>query len=251
MAYEERAESGSGIGLTRDYRRLPAVESEIAALPEVTDPAFWTAVRSAAALETLVHALRRLKRSGDEAGVQQIAGLLIDRVKSLLARAAAAQIVVSVADREDIEQIAAGQMWRELLETGPSQEFWEVNFHHIIFLACFDAANAIRSQREHEQQFERGDDEEGEPFDEEAEVADPDSAELNLVEVEALAQLDGDVRRAVYLRMHGFPERSRDPNKVTIAKILGVSDRTVRSHLAKARPVLRAWLDSKEPAPGV
>ena len=49
--------------LARDGVRRAAVEAEIRALPDVTDPDFHAAARAATAAETLVHAIRRRLRA--------------------------------------------------------------------------------------------------------------------------------------------------------------------------------------------
>jgi DNA-directed RNA polymerase specialized sigma24 family protein len=229
------------IGLTRDYKRLPAVEAEIAALAEVADTGLRAAAAAAKAPETLVHAIRRLKRAGDERGARELAGLLVERAQALVARAAAGQFPSSPDDRADVVQMASVQLWQEVLDTSPGQEFWEVHFHRMVVLACSDAADAIRKQRERERQFDRGEDDEGEPFDEEANVPDPEPMDTDLFVPEALGRLEGDVRRAAYLRTLGYKERSKNPNEPTIAKLLGVSDRTVRTYLGQAKEILGPW----------
>jgi DNA-directed RNA polymerase specialized sigma24 family protein len=118
----------------------------------------------------------------------------------------------------------------------------------MVRLACSDAADDIRRQRAHERPFVRGEDDEGEAWDEEAGLADPVEMDTGLLVPEALAQLRGDVRRAVYLKLQGFQEKSTDPAEPTISSLLGVSDRTVRTYLRKGEAVLRQWLASGRPA---
>jgi len=49
-------------------------------------------------------------------------------------------------------------------------------------------------------------------------------------------------RQAVYLKyIEGLPEESDDPTRQTIAKILGVTGRSVRNYLRKAERKLQEW----------
>ena len=59
-----------GHGLTRGYVRRPHVEAEIVALPDVAAPDFMQVAARAEAIETLVHAIRRLVRAGNAVGVE-------------------------------------------------------------------------------------------------------------------------------------------------------------------------------------
>ena len=42
-------------------------------------------------------------------------------------------------------------------------------------------------------------------------------------------------------RVEGLPEESEDPERVTAAKILGVTGRSVRNYLRRAEAKLREW----------
>ena len=64
------------------------------------------------------------------------------------------------------------------------------------------------------------------------------SADLALIEL--LAPLDGDVRRAMYLHAQGYKARSKSPDEPTISRMLGVTDRTVRTYLREGERILRA-----------
>jgi DNA-directed RNA polymerase specialized sigma24 family protein len=113
----------------------------------------------------------------------------------------------------------------------------------MVRLACADAADRLRRQRQHERPFKRGLSDEGDPWNEEETLADPLAVEPALLVPEALAQLDGNVRRALFLKVQGFKERSNDGNEPTISSLLGVSDRTVRNYLRAAEATLRPWLE--------
>jgi DNA-directed RNA polymerase specialized sigma24 family protein len=234
--------AGPALGLTRAYRRRPEVEAEIRALPDPAAPAFLAAAAGAQAPETVVYAIRCLLRAGQRSRADALAEGLIDRAAPYLARAARAQFPRSEADQDDLMQMATVQMWREVFDTGSRQEFWEVFFRRMVVLTCSDAADRLRGQRAHERPFRRGVSDEGDTWNEEDMLADPHEADLGLFLPEALAQLDGDVRRAVYLKLQGFKEGSKDSDEVTISRLLGVSDRTVRTYLRRGEQTIRDWM---------
>ncbi|HUS14995.1 MAG TPA: sigma-70 family RNA polymerase sigma factor [Chloroflexia bacterium] len=231
-----------GYGLSRGYQRRAAVEAEIVALPAVTDPALLPALEGATALETLVHGIRRFRAAGRQAEAQVVAEWLIERAAPLVARIARGQ-AVRAEDREDLAQTALLQMWQEVQNSLPQHEFWEVHFAHMLRLACADAAERLRRPGEHERPFKRGTSDDGDPWNEEDTLADPRALEPAMLVPEALAQLDGNVRHALYLKTLGYKERSKDSSEPTISSLLGVSDRTVRNYLRAAEETLRPWLE--------
>ena len=69
----------TAVGLTRNYRRHDEVEAEIAALPEVGSAEFCAAVEQARHLETLIYAVRQLKRLGQDAQALTVLDRLLER----------------------------------------------------------------------------------------------------------------------------------------------------------------------------
>jgi RNA polymerase sigma factor (sigma-70 family) len=232
------------LGLTRAYRRRPEVEAEIRALPDPGDPTFRAAAEAAQASETLVYAIRALVRTGREAAANSLADALIQRAAPLVARLARNQFLRSPADQEDLMQMTAVQMWQEVFDTRGTQEFWEVHFKWMVSISCSEAADRLRAQRAHERPFARGVTSEGDTWSEEDTLADPHEPETRFFLNEALAQLDDNVRRAVYLKFQGFKEASKDPTEITISRLLGVSDRTVRTYLRTGERLLREWMEA-------
>ena len=228
-------------GISRSYRRKAEVEAEIRALPPAHDPALPGALEAATAYETLTHGIRRLQAAGRTQAAEQVANRLIERIAPLVARIAAGQAVLPD-EREDLQQMALTQMWQEVYNPAPQHEFWEVHFAHMLRVTCADAAERLRRQRAHERPFHRGTTDDGDAWNEEDTIADPRAFEPALLAPEALAQLDGNVRRALYLKTLGFKERSKDSGEPTISSLLGVSDRTVRNYLRAAEETLRPWL---------
>jgi RNA polymerase sigma factor (sigma-70 family) len=227
------------LGLTRDYRRRPAVETEIRALP-AAGATLVAALRTAVAPETLVHGIRRLRTAGEAAAADTVMSLLIERISGLVAAVAYSQAVLPE-DREDIVQATFIQVWNEITDTRPQFEFWEVHFNHMVRLACADAAERLRQARRHERPFRTATNDDGDTWSEESTLADPEAIEGSALVAEALAQLDGPVRRAFYLKMQGFKEKSKDTSEPTISTILGVSDRSVRNYLRAAELTLQSW----------
>ncbi len=237
---EETAPAGA-YGLERSYRRRANVEAEIRALP--ADPgALPGALAQAAACETVVHGIRRLVRAGRDGAVQDACALLIARCTPLLAAIARSQ-PVAPGEHEDLVQAATLQMWQEVCDLAAQHEFWEVHFNYMLRIACRDAAERLRRQRRHERPFRRRETDDGELWDEADTLVDPTAGEPALIVPEALAQLDGNVRRAFWLKTQGYKERSKDASEPTISSLLGVSDRTVRNYLRSAEEILRPWIE--------
>lgn len=237
----EQANDSGGIGLTRSYQRRPEVEAEISTLPEASTPPFLAIVEQAQHPETFVFAIRQLQRAGYETHAKELAERLLERTHRRLMRIAASQFPTSQTDQDEAAQMAAWQMYQEVLNTSPKEEFWEVFFTRMLYLACSDAADKIRAQREHEQQFDRGVDDDGNLWSDEDCLADPQPVDFdaNVVLSELLAPLEGDVRRAMYLHAKGYKAKSSRPNESSISSLLGITDRTVRTYLRNGEKTIR------------
>ena len=234
-----------GIGLTRAYRRLPAVEAEIATLPAPSASGFRAEAESAKAPETLVHAVRQLLRTGNANEARLLAEVLAERAAPIFTRAAGNRLFSGQsADIDDVAQRGLERFWQAIHDLSPQQEFWEVNFQAMVVRVCKDAARAYRARYQNERQFARGSDDDGQAWDEESNLADPQPLDDSLLVPEALDQLEGNVRRVVYLDSQGFKAASKNPGEITISRLLGISDRTVRTYLREGEATLRAWLAS-------
>lgn len=232
-----------GIGLTRAYRRRPEVEAEIAALPDPSAPDFRAKAEGAKAPESLVYGVRRLLRAGNANEARLLAEVLAERAAPIFRRAAGNRLFSGqAADIDDVAYEGLERFWRAIHDLSPKQEFWEVNFRGMVVLACKKAAEAYRTRYQNERQFARGSDDDGQAWDEESNLADPQPLDDVLHVPEALDQLEGNVRRAMYLSSQGFKAASKNPAERTISRILGVSDRTVRTYLREGEATLRAWL---------
>ncbi len=237
---QEHMESQS-LGFTRDYWCKPEVAAEIRSLRDVPDEQLVEVDTQSRELETLVRAIRRLIRAGREAEATVLEDILLRRAERVIARVARNQFADSPSDREDAIQEVTLRLWQKVGDCSPKEEFWEANFYGAVAHVCSNVADSIRRVRGRERQFDRGENEEGIPRDEEAEVADPDEMDTALYAPEALALLDGDRRRAIQLDMLGFKQKSNNPQEPTISSLLGVSDRTVREWLREAKATLREY----------
>lgn len=241
----EHAEADGSTAVPARYRRA-ALEAELSELPEGTGLDFRIAVAAAQEPETIVHGIRRLLRAGDRAGTLPLTEILIEKVTRTLEAMARRQFPQSPQDQEDACQEATIQLWCEIADTSPKEEFWEVNFKAMLGRAVSDAAKKIRRRSTGEQPFKR--DETGEGVDQESAIADDrftgdeqDPFHLDMLTEEALSVLDGNVRKAAYLLLRGMKEHSTNPEEWTVARVLGVSDRTVRTYLRQAVQQITEW----------
>jgi hypothetical protein len=233
---------GTGYGLTRAYTRLPHVEAEIRSLPDVTAPDFREAVARARAVETLVHAIRRLLRAGDPMGAKSLGAELVSRAEGMVARTAMAQFPNQADDRQELLSALAERLWREVSDTTPRTEFWEVHFQEALIRAARTLAERMRPpEGVRHVSIGRDEDDEGgqDAVDEPAAAGEDWDDDLLLAEV--LGRLEGKARLAAYLKLKGLKEKSNDPQEATIASVMGVSDRMVRNYLGAARAALEPW----------
>ncbi len=243
-----------GLGLSRAYRRRADVEAEIRALPAATDPIeFVAAVLGAAAPETLVYGIRRLRQAGADINLECLFTQLLQKAALLITTCAHKQFPDSADDRAELVQQVSVQIWREVYDTRPEQEFWEVFFNQMIRLASADAARAIRQQRKHERRFMETRNADGDCWREEDTLAAPHESEDDLWSDrwqvrQMMGKLPTPVQTALRLRIQGVPVRSQDPRCPTISRLLGVSDRTVRTYLRTGERQLRAWLAEQREA---
>ena len=84
----------------------------------------------------------------------------------------------------------------------------------------------------------------GETRQEDASLADPPDTDTCCFWHEALAEMEPNVLRAVYLQFQGFKEASKEPTEITSSRLLGVSDRTVRTYLRTGERLLREWMEA-------
>jgi DNA-directed RNA polymerase specialized sigma24 family protein len=192
--------------------------------------------------ETLVYALRECAARGDDETAWGIAELLTERVSGHIARQLA-KWRLPEEDADDVTRDLFALLFDALFSREASAEFWEVRFW-----VCLDRRlwNLVeKRQASLDSQLSEG-----------SEPTESESGESTLLRLpesgpgpealaeygEALTVLAEHERLAVYLKyIEGLPEESDDPNRQSVAKILGVTGRTVRNYLRRAEQKLREW----------
>lgn len=198
--------------------------------------------------ETLVFALRECALAGDEETAWQVAERLVERISGHVARQLA-RWRLPAEDADDCTRDLFAALWEALWDRSPVAEFWEVRFW-----VCLDRRlwNLVEKRQAALDIQRRPADEAPEAEADEAEsllmrqVDGAPGPDVLTEREEALARLTENERLAVYLRYaEGIPEESDDPERETIARILGVTGRSVRNYLRRAEQKLRDWQRDK------
>jgi RNA polymerase sigma factor (sigma-70 family) len=231
------------------YSRRPEVQAEVDRLGSAASGDFrhWATAAGADAAtaarpETLVYAFREAKRAG--------AGDLVERLAVLLYQIVRARTEPYARrfglNADDLTHEVFERGLREWLDV--KEEFWEVNFAHMLQVTKYEAARAIRPVERitAEISLARSEEEEQElalPANDPALENLPARVDLSI----AVRELPEPERTAIFLKFwEGWPESSKDPERMSIAKHLGVTDRTVRNYLRTGIELLRARLKEAE-----
>ncbi len=232
----------------RQYERLPHIEQAIDAAVQQDDATLSTRAmlpRGAdnyLANECLVYLIREAKRQANRRRLMVLVELLVRRCAANLSATVSSDLAGAVELREDI----VGQ-FLELIATDGTEkdklklDFFEVRFHRAFQKLRIDAVrkhltrSRVERPREHVERLST-------PPSHERDI------EVDLSRIsEHLDVLTQDERTAIGLKyLKGLPEHSRDPNKPTISKLMGVSDRMVRNYLKSAKDKLRAAMEEKQ-----
>ncbi|MES2463822.1 MAG: hypothetical protein V4671_24905 [Armatimonadota bacterium] len=198
--------------------------------------------------ETLVYFLREYDRRGESEVAWRIAEGLAERVSGHVARKLS-RWRLTPEESDDCARDLFAALWEALFSHEAAAEFWEVRFWVCLDRRLWNLVEKRQAVRDNELR----------PGDASHEDADGDSAadevsafgrlvdggpgpETLAEHKEALALLTETERLAVYLcRVEGLPEESEDPTRMTAAKILGVTGRSVRNYLRRAEAKLHEW----------
>ena len=242
-----------GIGLTRDYERLPAVEAEIGALPPQDHAGFRAAVERTQSAEAVLYAIRQLVRAGRQEEARSMGNLLATRAESVMEKAARARFPTSPDLRQELLDSLGIQVVRKMIDTSPAAEFWEVHFENSIIKQSLTIMDALLKQQKREIQtvsldFERDDG--SRAVEEPAAPGDLTEDLIGVLEDDAamrevLALLSREAQMALRLKLEGFPDKSNDPSQPSISGIMGKSDRMLRHYWGQAREVLGPWLRAR------
>jgi DNA-directed RNA polymerase specialized sigma24 family protein len=192
--------------------------------------------------ETLVYALRECAVRGDDEIAWGIAELLTERVSGHIARQLA-KWRLPQEDADDITRDLFALLFDALFSREATGEFWEVRFW-----VCLDRRlwNLVeKRQASLDAQLSESSEQEASESGESSmlRIRDGGPGPEALAEYgEALKVLAEHERLAVYLKyIEGLPEESDDSERQTVAKIMGVTGRTVRNYLRRAEQKLREW----------
>ena len=196
--------------------------------------------------ETLVYFIREYQRRGNAAAAWELLETLTDRIAGHVARKLA-RWRLPQHEQEDCMGDLTAAVCESVLSFAPSEEFWEVRFWVCMdrrLYALIEKRQAVRDA-EVRPSDDFGTEEESASGGEGVFARLTDTGanpEVVALRKGAIAQLTEVERQAVYLKyVEGLPEESDDPAKQTIAKILGVTGRSVRNYLRKAERKLHEW----------
>jgi DNA-directed RNA polymerase specialized sigma24 family protein len=195
--------------------------------------------------ETVVYFIRECAAHGDDETAWKLAEMLVERVSAHVQRKLA-RWRLTPEDADDCVRDLFAALWDAVFDRSQTAEFWEVRFW-----VCLDRRlwNLIeKRQAVADTELSPGD-----QTDDGVEERDADalfarmadtgpSPEAMAERAEALALLNENERLAVYLvYIEGLPEESEDPAKPSAAKVLGVTGRSVRNYLRRAKDKLMTW----------
>ncbi len=223
--------------------RNQEVQAEVEALPAVDDPAVVAQALAAQQPETVVTAIRGLLRQGALGPAQQLGDRLTTLVSPRLAAIARTQFPTQPEQREELTQALAVQLWQELTDLRPGQEFLCYNLPCVLNRVGATLATQMRRPLQGERQFARSAPGEDAWSEEDQIVASTPPPDAGVGAQEIWAVLGPQERTVAYLLAQGVPVTSYDPEAVTIARVLGVTDRSVRNYRQRAkRQVVAAGL---------
>lgn len=239
------------------YTREASVESQIRSLlslservrrDTLTDPrqrtADWNDPKRLRE-ETIVYFIRDCCLRGDADTAWQLAETLMDRVLLHIQRRLA-HWRLSPEDAEDCARDLFSDMAEALFDTDVAQEFWEVRFW-----VCLDRKlyNLIEKRqrtedaeiRPSDQTADEGDDRDSDRL--LSQLVDPSARPEEMAEFAEARRLLTDTEwDAIYLVYYlGLPEESEDPDRETAARTMGVTGRSIRNYLKRAKTKLMEW----------
>jgi RNA polymerase sigma factor (sigma-70 family) len=229
--------------LSRGYTRESAVLVDIADLERLPAESFWqrAAMRDyqqagCPRLETLVYLVRSRARAGRTEDAWRIIDVLTRRVTPTIQNRFARVYGISRDQAEDLYEEVIAELYEAWLSEAPSDEFWEVRFGVCLDRKVIDAIKRYRRIRENEIALATVSDD-GSPMDPLEQMPDPAALDPETAAAvnAALDSLPEPLRTAFYMtEIAGFTEEAT-------ASHLGVTSRTIRNYLARARKHLAPW----------
>lgn len=198
--------------------------------------------------ETLVYFVREYTRQGDTETAWAIADLLTQRTDAHIARKLG-RWRLTPDEAEDCAHDLAAVVFEALFSNDAAQEFWEVRFWVCLDRRLYNLLEKRQGVSDSEVSSADATDADGEPAEERlTRMADGAATPDVLAEYkEALTLLTKNERDALFLcYIEGLPEESEDKNKLSAAKVLNVTGRSVRNYLRRAKEKLRNWEQSAQ-----
>jgi len=242
-----RARKDSGAA----YVREPIVAAQIARLSALPDrerrSALIASYDGKDALrpkeETLVYFAREYDRRGDRNTAWALMETLVARIPGHIGREVA-KWRLPEPERDECTESVVVELYDAVRSHEPRDEFWEVRFW-----VCLDRrihAHAEKLQRTRDREIRPADDFESEGESARgaegvfASLADPHaSPEVMALRKELQSRLSETEWQSVFLKyIEKMPEESGDADKITIARVLGVTGRSVRNYLRRAEKKL-------------
>jgi hypothetical protein len=254
------------LGSQELYRRVPEIETKLAELEGLPKDDLLTRIQvlrrddpGYVPSECLVYFVRACRADNSTAGFDQLYKVLAERVLRTLPRAESADGKTTSLTNGVIRDKVFGR-FVELLSADRSEyserlDFFEVRFDGALASLRRDAQEqAWRDEnRSTSLEFEE---ETGEPSEEVERAAgsfdwssdsEIDGADYRFRLDEAIDALPPEQRRIIEMLRMGVPIDSKEVDAVTIAKALGKSEKTIRTHRDKAFAAIRAAMSGEEP----
>lgn len=241
------------------YARPPEIEACLVRLEAIDAAArlkrFAVASKKSAGYvpsEVLMYFLRRAWAEGTRAAFEKIFSLLLKRVEqSLCSVVSDSRMDGARGIREEIMGRFAELIAKDCKGRAGLLDFFEIRFDKAFAAFRTSVLRQIGPGSVDTVPLS-ADDDEGQEISPEVEAAaadflggDPSKLDDPTFRFELMAAIDAlpdDQRRAVGLRLQGFQIDSKDPNTMTIARMLQCDERTVRNRLNRARNALKVAL---------
>ena len=227
----------------------PEIQEALAALPSERHPSFIERLESASSKglpELLLISRRRVMDPDIKRRIDEIVGLRLGDV--VRKRAYGRAIETGIEEPDDFASEVVSAFWREISKRSFAESRFNLAVRTLIRRAAADHWKRI--QRQPERPTERG--LPGITYPEpSADVDETEAADARILVHPALDALSKQQARAIALRFfQGLPVFSQDPDKRTVASVLGLSQshthRLIRQSLDILRSRMRSGTDDDE-----
>ncbi len=227
--------------LTRDYTREPQVVAQILTMQGLEDSEFWRRVSLENHLdpdcpfpESLVCWIREFMDRGDSRRAWDVVTALERRVARIVDRGLTRVYDLRQDQIEDLTLDLITNLYHEWLSLEPPHEFWEIRFIFCLKRKLISHVRRFIRDRDIEVDLAGGIQSAADAEDPLSRLSDQRSIDTENAAIAnvALDQLGYPLNRAFFLYHYG------ELTQEQIAKVLGVTERTVRNWLRKAEDLL-------------